>query len=126
MALQMSNYISGRLENVVFYKRSGGFFARSMPASVKQSDATKMRSRNFGIASSAGKTLRSLLMPVIFFPKDRKMQGRFAVAIAQWLKLSNIETLPATNDIPYVNDFQFNDSTSIAKRFKIPIGVTTS
>jgi hypothetical protein len=124
MALQMSNYISGRIENVVFYKRSGSFFARSMPASVKQSGATKVRSRNFGIASSAGKTLRGLLMPVIPFPKDRKMQGRFAGAIAQWLKISNIEALPATNDMAYVNHFQFNDSTGIAERFKIPIAVT--
>jgi hypothetical protein len=95
-----------------------------MPATVKQSDATKIRSRNFGIASSAGKALRSLLTPVIPFPKDRKMQGRFAGTIAQWLKLSNIETLPATNDIPYVNRFRFDDNASIAERCKIPITVT--
>jgi len=124
MALQMATYLSGKVENIVFYKRSGTYIARAIPDSVKQSDATKIRSRNFGIASSAGSALRSLLLPVLPFPKDRKMQNKFAGAIARWLGLNNASDLLPTDNIPYVNHFDFNESTSIQERFKIPIDVT--
>jgi hypothetical protein len=124
MALQMATYLSGKVENVVYYKRSGTYIARTIAENVKQSIATKIRSRNFGIASSAGSALRSLLLPVLPFPKDRKMQNKFAGAIARWLGLNNISDLLPTDSLPYVNHFDFNESTSIKERFKIPIDVT--
>jgi hypothetical protein len=124
MALQMSNYLSGRLANVIFYERSGSFFARSMPVKVRQSASTKMRSKNFGIASSTGSALRSLLLPVLPFPKDRVMQNRFAGAIARWLQLSNVEGLQPASNLPFVNGFNFNDQTGMAERCKIPMSVT--
>jgi len=124
MALQIANFVSGRVDNVVFYKRMGTYVARSVPARVKQSAATKVRSRNFGVAAAAGKILRQLLHPVLPFPKDRSMQIRFSGAIAQWLGLSDAVSLPATNDIPFVNGFQFNSVTSIDERWKLPLTVT--
>ena len=117
MALQIANYISGKMDNIIFYERSGKFFARSMPVKVKQTEATKKRSMNFGIASARGEALRHLLIPSQPFPKDRKMQNRFAGAIAKWLQLSNIEALQPTNDVPFVNHFDFNESTSMKGRF---------
>lgn len=74
MALQSATFLSGKIDKVVFYKRSGTYIARAIAAEVKQSAATKQRSKNFGIAASAGKTLRSLLLPVLPFPKDKRMQ----------------------------------------------------
>lgn len=124
MALQITNYISGKMENIIFYERSGRFFARSIPAEVKQTAATKKRSMNFGIASTAGKTLRHLLIPALPFPKDRKMQNRFAGAIAKWLQLSSIAALQPTDDVPFVNHFDFNESISLKERFKVSISVT--
>jgi len=124
MALQTANYLSGRIENIIFYKSRGKYFARSMPVNVKQTMATKTRSSNFGIASAAGSTLRGLLMPVLPFPKDRNMQNRFSGAIAKWLARSNVNDLQPEYNLPYVQDFNFNAQTSIAERWKIAIAVT--
>jgi hypothetical protein len=124
MALQTANYISGKMGNIIFYERSGRFFAKSMPAKVSQTVATKTRSVNFGIASATGKTLRHLLLPVLPFPKDRKMQNRFAGVIAKWLQLSSIAALQPRDDVPFVNHFDFNESTGFAERFKVSISVT--
>lgn len=124
MALQMATYLSGKVANTVFYKRSGTYIARAIPDKVKQSDATKIRSRNFGIASSAGRALRSLLLPVLPFPSDRKMQNKFAGAIARWLELKNLSDLLPTDNIPYVNHFDFSECPGMKERFKISIDVT--
>ena len=62
-------------------------------------------------------------MPVLPFPKDRKIQNKFAGAIARWLGLNNVSDLLPADNIPYVNHFDFNEATSIQERFKIPIEV---
>ena len=41
MALQIANFVSGKIDNVVFYRRAGTYIARSIPAVVKQSAAPK-------------------------------------------------------------------------------------
>ncbi len=78
-----STFISGKMGNIIFYKRNGNYFARIAPDKVKQTAPTKTRSKNFDIAFSAGKTLQKLLLPSLPFPKDKKMQSRFLGAIAK-------------------------------------------
>ena len=123
MALQMETYLSGRMNNVVFFKRAGTHMARALPATVKLSAATKVRNGNFGIASACGKSLRQLLQPVLPFPKDRRMQIRFSGAFAKWLGAGDAATIPTVTDIPFVNQFPFNDRTSIEERWKLPLTV---
>ncbi len=124
MAIQKSTFITGRLQNIIFYQRDGKFFARTMPDKVKQSAATKIRSRNFGIASTSGKTLRKLLAPVLPFPKDKNMQSRFSGAIAKWLRLYDVNHIPLATRLPFLTNFNFNEKTSIKERWKVPIVVT--
>jgi len=124
MALQSAAFLSGKIDNVVFYKRSGTYIARAVAAEVKQSAATKQRSKNFGVAASAGKTLRQLLLPVLPYPKDKRMQSKFSGVISQWLKLSNLSAIPPINTIPFVNGFSFNENTAVAERWRLPFTVT--
>jgi hypothetical protein len=119
MALQMETYLSGRMNNVVFFKRAGTYMARSLPAAVKLSAATKVCNGNFGIASACGKSLRQLLLPVLPFPKDRRMQIRFSGAIAKWLGAANAASLPPVTAIPFVNQFRFTDCPGISERWKL-------
>ena len=120
----MSTFISGRMGNVIFYKRSGGYFAKAVPVKVRQSVATTIRSKNFGIASSAGRILRQRLEPALPFPKDKSMQSRFSGAIAKWLGLTDTSTLQPQINFPYVNGFSFNEAASISERWKLPLAVT--
>lgn len=124
MAIQAAAYLKGKIDNVVFYQRSGIYIARSIPDNVKQSAATRQRSINFGIASSAGKTLRQLLSASIVYPRDKKMQGRFSGSIAQWLGISNVSGLLPVADIPFLKDFSFNGSTKVAERFRVPFSIS--
>jgi hypothetical protein len=126
MAIQLATFLKGKIDNVVFYKRSGTYIARSLAVKLNQSAATKKRSRNFGIAATAGKILRQLLLPALPFPKDKSMQSQFAGALTLWLKQSDPETLPATPIIPYVSDFQFNRQTSVAERWELSLTVVQS
>ncbi len=123
MALQTASYLSGKISNIIFFERNGTYMARSMPTLVRQSTATKQRSTNFGIASSAGRVLRQQLNNSIIFPKDKKMQSRFSGAISKWLGRNNVADLQPANKLPFVNHFCFNEETSIAERFKVSITV---
>jgi hypothetical protein len=119
MALQMETYLSGRMNNVVFFKRAGTYMARSLPATVKLSAATKVCNGNFGMASACGKSLRQLLQPVLPFPKDRRMQIRFSGAIAKWLGADAAATIPPITPIPFVHQFRFTDCPGVSERWKL-------
>lgn len=123
MAKQLATFISGKIGNVVFYKRGDLYFARSVPGKVKQTDNTKKRSTNFGVASRAGKALRSLLLPVLPFPKDKIMQGRFSGAISKWLQTNNAAAVQPVDDVPFLQNFNFNEATSFGERCRVPLVV---
>jgi hypothetical protein len=115
---------TGKIGNVVCYKRNGKYCYRMMPGHVKQSKATKVRSTNFGIAAKAAARLRSQLTPVLPFPDDRIMQINFVGALAKWLGREVIADIQPTEDVPFVSNFQFNNRTNITERFRVSI-VTT-
>ena len=90
---------------------------------IHQTAPTKIRSFNFGVASSAGKALRYGLHAVIPFPTNRSMQSRFSGAIARWLSLSNVDELPPCNAASYISTFQFTTGATFNERFKVPVFV---
>jgi len=115
--------VSGTMGNVVLYRRMDTNCSRIKRNSIKQTAATKIRSENFGIAARAAKPLRQGLNAVIPFPTDRSMQSRFSGAIAKWLKLSNVDTLPPCDPANYVSGFQFTSGATFNERFKVPVTV---
>jgi hypothetical protein len=114
----------GRVKNIIYYELNGGYYTRIAPGRIKQTPATKIRSSNFAIAAGANRVLRSLLLPALPFPKDKKMQNRFGGAIMKWLQLQTPEQLEPATSLPYLQDFQFNEATSIPERWKVAITVT--
>jgi hypothetical protein len=124
MAIQSATYLTGKINNIVFYQRLGTYIARALPATVTQSAATRVRSNNFGVAAAAGSSLRCSLQQALPFPKNKIMQSRFSGAIARWLALNDTGSLPTQNDLPFINEFSFNEATAIKERWKLPLTVT--
>ena len=123
MGVQTEIYLRGKLNNLIFYTSGGQKLVRTMPVSVKQTSDTRTRSRNFGIAATAGGILRNLLEPVIPFPKDRRMQTLFLGAIARWLGLSDVASLPPQVSTA-VNGFSFNPKVVFTDRCRIPFTIS--
>jgi hypothetical protein len=56
---------TGKLDNVIGYRRNGAHFVRSMPETVTQSAATKRAAREFGVASRKGSLIRKAITPYL-------------------------------------------------------------
>jgi len=123
MPSQIDVQITGRIQNLIFYKRGDKYYARSVPVKVKQTKATKKRAIEFGKASRIGKCLRQQLLPVIPFPADNKMQTRLVSALFQWLR-SGYDAAQPNNEVPFVSNFLFTEGCSIKDRWKVALQVT--
>lgn len=126
MAKVKEVFVSGTLENIVFYTRMGKQCARIKRSSIKQTNATKKRGINFGIAARAGKGLRRGLMAVMPNPTDRSMQSRFSGAIAKWLGQSEINTLQPSDHLPFLSSLPFTADDTFGERFKVPVSVSAN
>ena len=94
---------NGKIGKVVFYKRGGKDLVRKAPRKGNRTAAMKTRSRNFGLASGATKTLRTLLYKFIPNPTNKSMQSRFTGAVAQWIGGRGIKDIkPETNIGPLI------------------------
>ena len=122
MASQKQLQLTGRIGNVIFYKRGDNYYARSVPVKVKQTTATKKCSTLFGKASAAGKCLRQQLLPCLPFPKDAAMQVRLVSAIYSWLR-SPGEPEQAGSEVPFISNFQFTEGASVRERWKVDLRV---
>lgn len=123
MPSQINLQITGRIQNIVFYKRGDKYYARSVSGSIRQTKATKKRASEFGKASRAGKILRQQLLPVIPFPADNKMQTRLVSDLFSWLR-SGFDREQACDPVLYLNDFSFTEGDTIAERWKVSIEVS--
>jgi hypothetical protein len=56
---------TGKLDNVIGYRRNGAHFVRSMPETVKQTGATRRAARAFGMASKKGRLIRRAITPYL-------------------------------------------------------------
>jgi len=115
MPSQINVQITGRIQNVVFYKLGDKYYARSVPGKVKQTKGTKKCATEFGKASRIGATLRKQLLPVIPFPADNKMQTSLVSVLFQWLR-SEHDPLQPCYEVPFLNNFQFIEGYSITER----------
>lgn len=110
--------------NLVLYQRMGKTCARLKRDGIQQTQATKLRSENFGIASRAAKYLRKGLQAVIPVETDRSMQSRFSGAIAKFLRLHSVDTLAPCDAAPHISGFQFAGGNRFNERFRVPITVS--
>jgi hypothetical protein len=122
MASQKQLQITGKIGNMIFYKRGDNYYARSVPAKVKQSKATKKCSTLFGKASAAGKCLRQQLLPCLPFPRDVTMQVRLVSAISAWLR-SGYDPAQPNDKVPFISNFQFTEGSSIKERWRVALQV---
>ncbi len=124
MALQVENFLSGRMGNIVFYKRAGKWIARAAAEEVRQSTATKSWSNIFGKASTAGKSLRILLRDILPDNEDKAMQNDFSGAIARCMKLLKANGMQPLWPIPELGEHDFNKKTGVRERFRVAIKVS--
>ena len=123
MAKQQNLHFVGTVHNIIYYQWKQGFYMRLKPLKCRQTIATKKRSTNFGIAAKAARILRAYMVQTLPFPKDKKMQNRFTAAIVQWLGQETVNHLQPSVNLPFIQGFAFNTSTTIAARFRVPLTV---
>jgi hypothetical protein len=124
MAKVTDVFVSGSVGNLVFYRRMGKNCARVKRVNLKQTAATKKRGVNFGVASRAGKGLRTGLTAAMPAPTDRNMQNRFSGSIAKWIGISDIENLLPTEKVPFVSELAFTREQPFGERCKVPITIS--
>jgi hypothetical protein len=122
MPSQINLQITGRIGNIVFYKRGDKYYARSVPGRTRQTKATKKRATEFGEASSAGKILRQQLLSVIPFPADNKMQTRLVSDLFSWLR-SGFDRGQPCDPVLFLNDFSFTEGGTVAERWRVSLEV---
>src|SRR4249920_4024396 len=118
MASQPPMGLVGRTGNLIHYRMGDKYFTRAAPKKFKQTKATKRRAGEFGQASGLASSIRSILLPVIPMPKDRKMQGRLVAVVFQWL---SGESTNVGDSIPYeFSQFPFAETKkTVSERWKI-------
>lgn len=124
MATVTDVFVSGSVGNLIFYRRKGKNCARIKRAHLKQTSATRMRGLNFGVASRAGKALRSGLRVAMPVPTDRDMQNRFSGSIAKWIGQTTIDELPPSEVVPFVSTLAFTKEQPFSGRFKVPLTIS--
>ncbi|MEO8416941.1 MAG: hypothetical protein ABI472_24980 [Ginsengibacter sp.] len=121
MAKKLNMQFSGTIGPLVGCLRDGKYHYRSKPGKVEQTEATKQSSSLFGLAAKAGKIMRLYLAQSIPNAKDIHMQRRLEVSISKWLRID--KTLPPkpTDDIPFVNHFNFNPELPLEEVLRIAL-----
>lgn len=121
MAKHLNVQFSGRIGPLVGCLRDGKYYYRSRPGKVRQTNATKASSGIFAVASKAGKIMRQYLEHSIPNPKDPNMQRQLLGRISNWLRTNNGLPPQATNDIPFVNHFNFNPARPLKEALRIQL-----
>ncbi|SKC99027.1 hypothetical protein SAMN05660461_1340 [Chitinophaga ginsengisegetis] len=106
---------TGKLGNVIGYRRNGSYFIRSMPDTVQQTTATRRASRDFGIASRKGKLIRRAITPHLAINPGGTLVNRLNKAL-----------ITATRDrLPELKGFRFNPYTGVEQFFSLQPIITT-
>lgn len=101
-----SNHFSGSIGPLIFYVRNGKQYSRSRPGKVKQTEATKKRSSNFGLAAKLSAVIRRN-MKDLFRLKDGTLHNRLTTVFSAWLATDDINTKPS-GTIKSFADFNIN------------------
>ena len=124
MPSKMTVQLTGRIQNLVFYKLGDRYCVRTIPQKVKQTKATKARGKQFGVASRAGAALRRQLLPMIPFPSDNNMQTRLVSAIYGYLRSIGNAWPEQVDQLAHIDGFQFTTGYTILERWKVALIVT--
>ncbi len=98
---------TGKLDNVIGYRRNGKHCVRSMPVTVRQTAATKQASGRFGIASRQGKLIRRALASHLDIRHDGTCTNRLNKALIQ----------AGPQKLHSLQGFRFNSHTGTDKLF---------
>ncbi|HEY1201869.1 MAG TPA: hypothetical protein VGE79_12845 [Niastella sp.] len=96
---------TGKLDNVIGYRRKGVYCVRTMPEKVTQSAATRRAAKRFGIVSRKGKLIRRAVRPYL----DTHYDGTFVNRLNRALIQAGIDNLQG------IQGFQFNRVTGLEK-----------
>ncbi|ASZ12484.1 hypothetical protein KTO58_12160 [Chitinophaga pendula] len=109
MATQTSKLtFTGRLNDVIGYRRHGVYYFRSRPAAVRQTTATKAAARRFGVASRSGRLIRQAYAPLLNIRFEGSLVNRLNKALV--LASSQPEGIAC---------FRFNQHTGLDRFFQV-------
>lgn len=100
---------TGKMGNLIGYRRNGQYFLRSMPEAVRQTTATRHAARRFGLASSKGKLIRQAIVPLLNIPRDGSLVNRLNRALVSAGK----------DPLQTINGFRFNKHTGVEQFFSL-------
>lgn len=95
---------TGKLNNHIGYCRNGTYFLRSMPTTVRQTNATKQAARRFGVASRKARIIRQACIPSLNIRQDCHLVNRL-----------NKHCLQAATNIDAIQGFRFNKNHGLDK-----------
>jgi hypothetical protein len=113
----------GTVENLIYYKWRDIYVVRTKPTKVKQTKASIEQSKLFGIAAHTGAVLRSILKPALPDAKDPNMMRRLEQVVVSWLRTGAYKSGEPQNSIPFIMGFEFNESSLLNSRLKLPVTV---
>jgi hypothetical protein len=106
MARKKQLEFSGRIRNIILYSWRDKTCMRMMPATVKQSVATKNAAADFGKACSISKVLRKALAPLLMDYKEESMRYRFNTVLMKWLRV--YDPVITASGLPFIRQFSFS------------------
>src|SRR5207248_2099316 len=105
---------TGKLDNVIGYRRNGIHFVRTMPQQVRQTTATQRASGNFGMASRKGRLIRRAVVNQLEVGYDGSLVNRLNKALIQ----------AGNNNLRGIEGLRFNQHTGLEKFFAQPAVVS--
>ncbi|MBW8683671.1 hypothetical protein [Chitinophaga rhizophila] len=96
---------TGRLGNMIGYRRNRKFYLRSMPAIVRQTTATRRAAQRFGIASKHACLVRKALIPALDIPCDGHHVNR----------MNQLLMKGRSNRVCNLTGYRFNECTGITQ-----------
>jgi len=113
MAKPTQIFLSGKIENLIYYEFRGKPCARTVPTRVRQSKATKASAKLFGMAVSMSAALRQGLGTVLPRKDVYKNMYRLNTALLQWLKEERSKNPLPSNELSALHGLSFNEDCSL-------------
>ncbi|WP_109699286.1 hypothetical protein [Chitinophaga deserti] len=101
---------TGRLGNIIAYKRNGKHCLRTVPDTVRQTANTRRAAKTFGAASRKGALVRNAIRPHLDIFPDRALVNRLNSYILE----------AGRNNHAGLKGFRFNGYTGLSKYFGPP------
>ena len=101
---------TGKLGNLIGYRRNGKYLLRSMPRIVRQTAATRRAAQRFGMASKKGRLIRTAFTAELDICADSTHGNRLTKTLIP----------SAGNNIKNITSFRFNKNTGTDSFFILP------